>query len=30
VTITEDELEGIPTAAEYMLDKDAYKAAEEG
>jgi hypothetical protein len=29
-SITENELEGVPTAAEYMLDKDVYKAAEEG
>jgi hypothetical protein len=28
-SITEDKLEGVPTAAEYMLDKDDYKAAEE-
>jgi hypothetical protein len=28
-SITEDELEGVTTAAEYMLDKDDYKAAEE-
>jgi hypothetical protein len=25
----EDELESAPTATEYMLDKDDYKAAEE-
>jgi hypothetical protein len=28
-SITENELEGVPTAAEYMLDKNDYKAAEE-
>jgi hypothetical protein len=29
-SITENELEAVNTAAEYMLDKDDYKAAEEG
>ncbi len=29
-SITEDELEAVSTAAEYMLGKDDYKAAEEG
>jgi hypothetical protein len=29
-SITQAELEDAPTASEYMLDKDAYKAAEEG
>jgi hypothetical protein len=29
-SITVAELEGLATAAEYMLDKDDYKAAEEG
>jgi hypothetical protein len=29
-SITEDELEGVTTAAEYILDKDDYKTAEEG
>jgi hypothetical protein len=29
-SITKAELEGLSTAAEYMFDKDDYKAAEEG
>jgi hypothetical protein len=29
-SITEAELKDVNTAAEYMLDKDDYKAAEEG
>jgi hypothetical protein len=29
-SITEAELEGVTSAAQYMLDKDDYKAAEEG
>ena len=29
-SITEDELKDFNTATEYMLDKDDYKAAEEG
>jgi hypothetical protein len=29
-SITEDELEAVSTAAEYMLGKDDDKAAEEG
>jgi hypothetical protein len=29
-SITESELKHVNTAAEYMLDKDDYKATEEG
>ena len=29
-SITKSELKDVNTAAEYMLDKDDYKAAEEG
>jgi hypothetical protein len=29
-SITKDELEAVSTAADYMLGKDDYKAAEEG
>jgi hypothetical protein len=28
-SMTDDELESLPTATEYMLDKDDYKATEE-